>query len=351
MCLFAFCNRTSLHEALHYRHQLIIQIPSRTFPKTRMSKRSLRSAVVLLDTVAESAVQLSVPAKKRKVSSPKKKNKIKTSFKQWEQHLLSTYPIPKDLALPESYIGKHKPEFITGLQYVLEKDPSLYPLIVHAPFKQFETTVEPRSTTQAHFGGLCRTILGQQVSGASARSIEAKFEAHFDGVFPTPEQVLAADASELMECGISLRKGEYIKSIAQKFHENEVNAEFFLTASDDDIMAKLVEMKGIGAWSAKMALLFGLHRLDVFSYEDLGVARGISRYLETRPDLLKDAKAAVDLSLHKKRTTFDDNKKRDWKVIHDAHVNHIADNFTPYRSVFMLIMWRASSTDIDILST
>jgi DNA-3-methyladenine glycosylase II len=307
---------------------------------------------VINEVANEVAVQLDpVTSKKRKIAAPTSPKKKKVLFKDWELHLSEKYPIPRDLSLPQIYVDKHKTEFIKGLQYVLSKDPSLYPMIINAPFTQFDASVEPRSTSKEHFEGLCRTIIGQQVSGAAAKSIENKFKAHFSGDYPTPEQVLLTDSIELKDkCGLSARKGEYIKSIAQKFADKEVDDQFFLNATDDEIIQKLVEMKGIGVWSAKMTMVFGLHRLDVFAHDDLGVARGVSRYLETRPQLLKNAKLAVDLSLHKKRSTFDDKKKRDWKVIHDAHVNHIADNFKPYRSVFMLLMWRASATDIDILS-
>lgn len=319
-----------------------------------MSKRTLRSSASALANVTAQSSALVPPStpKKRRLDGAVSPKKAKVLFKDWEQHLLRRNPIPADLALPESYISKHNPEFIKGLNHVLQKDPSLYPMIVNEPFKQFDSLVQPRSTSQEHFQGLCRTIIGQQVSGAAARSIEAKFKAYFDGNHPTPDQVLSTEGLVLREkCGISLRKAEYIKSIAQKFVDKEVDGNFFATANDEDVIAKLVEMKGIGAWSAKMAMVFGLHRMDIFAHDDLGVARGISRYLETRPQLLKDAKVAVDMSLHSKRSTFDDKKKRDWKVIHDAHVIHIADTFAPYRSVFMLVMWRASATDIDVIST
>lgn len=316
--------------------------PSNQSPKAlliawEMSKRRLRSNTK--DLVVD------VVTKKTKRSGKR------STFKEWEEQLLHRYPIPSDLKLPQSFLDHHIPEFGKGLEYIISKDPSLYPLIVFKPFEQFDISVKPRSTDMEHFGGLCRTIIGQQVSGASAKSIEFKFKSHYGGVLPTPQQVLDATVEELRECGISNRKSEYIKSIAQKFHSGEINAKFLQDASDEDILKKLVEIKGIGEWSAKMTMVFGLHRWDVFAHDDLGVARAMSRYLEGRPQLLSMAKKEVDLSNFKKRSTFDDKKKRDWKVIHDAYVQYIADIFKPHRTAFMLVMWRASSTDIDVLST
>ncbi|ONH65204.1 DNA-3-methyladenine glycosylase [Cyberlindnera fabianii] len=335
-----------------------------------MSKRILRSsATVVADTTnaavsvtSTTSLQGSTPStpKKRKIStidnlnsrSPTKSpRKPKVSFKDWEQDLLKQHPIPKDLSLPKDFVAAHRPEFIKGLEHVIKVDPSLYPLAINDNFPRFTLEKKPMTTLHDQFGLLCRNIIAQQVSGAAALSIENKFKLLYDGVLPSPDQVLVTNDDLLRSAGLSARKSEYIKSIAQKFVDGEVDDEFFKTASDEEVITKLVEMKGIGEWSAKMFLVFGLHRLDVFAHDDLGVARGMSRYLETRPDKLKLAKHQVDMSLHKKKAKFHDNRKRDWIVIHDAHVNHIADDFKPYRSVFMLLLWRASYTNIEILNS
>lgn len=292
------------------------------------------------------------PKKKRvKRSLPKSPSK-KIPFKQREADLLLQYPIPSDLKLPESFTSLHKSEFIKGLEHVISKDPSLYPLIVSEPFGAFHSSENPSTTDQGHFEKLCRSVIGQQVSGAAARSIEAKFVAVFNdkGQFPIPEEVINTKDETLRNAGLSVRKSEYIKSISRKFIDQEISQKIFESCSDEEILEKLVSIKGIGEWSAKMFLTFALHRLDVFASDDLGVARGISRYLESRPEVLKKAQKEVDISIQKKKSKFDDGKKRDWKIIHDLYVQHIAEDFAPYRSAFMLICWRASSTNIDVLT-
>ncbi|CCH45131.1 Endonuclease III-like protein 1 [Wickerhamomyces ciferrii] len=282
--------------------------------------------------------------------SPKSPDKV--SFRQREAHLLEKFPIPSDLSLPESFTSLHKPGFNDALKYIITKDPSLYPLIISEPFKQFHIDEIPGSSDQEHFIKLCHSVIGQQVSGAAAKSIENKVVAVFndEGIFPTPKELFDKDDQLLRSAGLSTRKTEYINEICKKFINKEISNDFFQTASDEEILERLISIKGIGEWSAKMFLVFGLHKLDVFAHDDLGVARGISRYLETRPELLHDAKKNVDTTIQRKKSKFDDGKKRDWKVIHDLYVQHIAQNFAPFRSAFMLICWRASSTNIDILS-
>lgn len=325
------------------------------------AKRTLRSASIVRDfpqdgdklgPINDEDIP-STPKKKRvRQSATPKSPKKKTSFKQREAELLLQYPIPSDLSLPESFKSLHQPEFVKGLKHVLTIDPSLYPLIVSQPFGPFHPSEKPSNTDQGHFEKLCRSVIGQQVSGAAARSIEAKFVGVFNdkGQFPTPQEVINTKDETLRSAGLSVRKTEYIKSICQNFIDGEISQKIFENCSDQDILEKLVSIKGIGEWSAKMFLTFALHKLDVFASDDLGVARGISRYLESRPEILQKAQKEVDTSIQKKKSKFDDGKKRDWKIIHDLYVQHIAKDYAPYRSLFMLICWRASSTNVDVLS-
>lgn len=325
------------------------------------TKRLLRSSANLVQNFPDDSDKLgpiededipipTTPKKKQKKVPLKSPSKI--SFKQREADLLNRFPVPSDLSIPESYRSQHNPEFIKGLEHIILKDPSLYPLIISQPFPVFFSSESPSTTDQGHYEKLCRSVIGQQVSGAAARSIEAKFVSVFgdQGKFPSPKDVINTKDEVLRAAGLSMRKAEYIKSISTKFINGEISQEIFQNSSDEEILEKLISIKGIGEWSAKMFLTFALHKLDVFASDDLGVARGISRYLENRPQLLKKAQKEVDTSIQKKKSKFDDGKKRDWKIIHDLYVQHIAENFAPYRSVFMLICWRASSTNIDVLT-
>lgn len=75
----------------------------------------------------------------------------------------------------------------------------------------------------------------------------------------------------LRTAGLSGRKAEYIKGLAEKFHNGELSAAMLMKASDEEVMEKLVAVRGLGIWSVQMFACFGLKRLDVFATGDLGV--------------------------------------------------------------------------------
>ena len=113
-----------------------------------------------------------------------------------------------------------------------------------------------------------------QVSGAAATSIRKKFTALFEGThpaFPSPAQVLTKDVPTLRSAGLSQRKAEYITGLAEKFASGEFTAEGLVSASDEELIEKLVAVRGLGRWSVEMFACFGLKRIDVFSTGDLGV--------------------------------------------------------------------------------
>lgn len=116
-----------------------------------------------------------------------------------------------------------------------------------------------------------------QVSGAAAKSIQAKFVSLFnedkdvDKFFPTPSQVAATDLAVLRTAGLSQRKAEYIKGLAEKFASGELSTEMLLRAEYEEVLEKLIAVRGLGQWSVEMFACFGLKRMDVFSTGDLGV--------------------------------------------------------------------------------
>lgn len=121
--------------------------------------------------------------------------------------------------------------------------------------------------------------MAQQVSGAAASSIKNKFIALFAASethagpphFPSPELVARTPIQELKSAGLSLRKAEYIQGLAEKFVSAELSARLLADASDEEVMEKLVAVRGLGKWSVEMFCCFGLKRMDVFSTGDLGV--------------------------------------------------------------------------------
>ena len=135
---------------------------------------------------------------------------------------------------------------------------------------------EPRASERgAHT--LLRTIVGQQVSVAAARSMWAKLEAAY-GTPPDLQRILAASDDELRLAGISRQKAGYARSLAQLILSKELDLAK-LPADDEEAIALLTKIKGIGRWSAEIYLLFAEGRHDVWPAGDLAVQISIGRML------------------------------------------------------------------------
>lgn len=127
-----------------------------------------------------------------------------------------------------------------------------------------------------HYAALVRTIAGQQLSVRAAQAIWAKLLARFDGRPPTPQEVLDADPEELRAAaGLSRGKVSYLRSLAEHVLTGELELERLDELSDDQVIAELTAVKGIGEWSAHMFLMFQLGRPDVLAVGDLGVRRAV----------------------------------------------------------------------------
>jgi DNA-3-methyladenine glycosylase II len=117
------------------------------------------------------------------------------------------------------------------------------------------------------------SIINQLISTEAARTIRQRL---FAAVDITPEGILAAEASTLREAGLSPQKVEYVQAVATRFAEDRVTADQFAGQSNTAVIEELTEIKGVGVWTAKMTLMFGLGRPDVFPVEDLAVRRGMT---------------------------------------------------------------------------
>jgi DNA-3-methyladenine glycosylase II len=129
---------------------------------------------------------------------------------------------------------------------------------------------------------LLRTIVGQQVSVAAANSVGNKLETALGEV--TPATVLAADFDTLRACGLSRQKQGYARSLSELVASGELVLEH-LPEDDEEAIAQLTRIKGIGRWSAEIYLLFAEGRPDIFPAGDLAVQAGMGRILglEQRP--------------------------------------------------------------------
>jgi DNA-3-methyladenine glycosylase II len=151
-----------------------------------------------------------------------------------------------------------------------------------------------RGRPEDGYGALVRTIVGQQLSTKAARSIYAKLTAHFDGETPSPEGILAANEEELRACGLSRPKVSYLRDLASRTLDGEMAFEEMPGMPDEEVIARLTAVKGLGRWSADMFLMFHLRRPDVMPVGDLGIRRAVERAYAL-PDI-PDAKELEALS-------------------------------------------------------
>jgi DNA-3-methyladenine glycosylase II len=120
---------------------------------------------------------------------------------------------------------------------------------------------------------LARAIVGQQISVKAAQSVWDKLVLCVGEV--TPQGVLARDRKLLRACGLSDRKTEYIADLAQHFANGSIHMHRWPEMSDEQIIAELIQVRGIGRWTAEMFLIFNLLRPDVYPLDDLGLQKGI----------------------------------------------------------------------------
>jgi DNA-3-methyladenine glycosylase II len=125
------------------------------------------------------------------------------------------------------------------------------------------------------FGALARAIVGQQLSTKAARSIWERVIAALGEDDPRPASILGAEEEALRGAGLSRSKVAYLRDLAGKVESGELDLERISELPDEDVIADLVEIKGIGRWTAEMFLIFHLGRPDVVSTGDLGIRRAV----------------------------------------------------------------------------
>jgi DNA-3-methyladenine glycosylase II len=160
----------------------------------------------------------------------------------------------------------------------------------------------------APFHTLARAIVGQQISVAAAQSVWNKFLGIALEI--VPEKILQLKPTQLRACGLSGRKCEYISDLAQRFADGHVHVHRWPEMSDDEVVEDLVQVRGIGRWTAEMFLMFNLLRPDVFPLDDLGLRKGIElAYFKRKPAL--------------------------------RSMRRLGESWRPYRSVATWYLWRS----------
>jgi DNA-3-methyladenine glycosylase II len=170
-----------------------------------------------------------------------------------------------------------------------------------------------RDTLDDSFAALVRSIMYQQLAGAAAATIHGRFLKLFaDGL--SPAAVLALPEGAMRSAGLSGSKAAAVADLALKVGDGTVPLDDVDSLSDDDLVARLVQVRGIGRWTAEMFLMFQLQRLDVWPVDDYGVRKGWSLAHKLNEPLTPRA------------------------------LEPEGDRFRPYRSIAAWYCWRAVDT-------
>ena len=160
----------------------------------------------------------------------------------------------------------------TSLYAFLKKDPIFKNLI--EKYGVLETTDEVRDV----FTHLVGQIIGQQLSGKAADTIEGRFRKLLKTEDPySPNEILQLDNEKVRAAGLSYSKIKYIKGLAKAVVDQGLDLTIIGKLSDEEVIVNLTKIKGIGRWTAEMTLMFTLRRPDIFSLGDNGLVSAISK--------------------------------------------------------------------------
>jgi DNA-3-methyladenine glycosylase II len=158
--------------------------------------------------------------------------------------------------------------------HIIKTDPAFRRIVDTSP----AMTLRPEAGSA--FESLLSAIVSQQLAGAAARTIHGRLIAALGGEPIAPETVLATNPETMRAAGLSANKLAAIIDLAAKFVDRTVPTDDLEGLSDDEIVARLVTVRGVGRWTAEMFLLFQLRRPDVWPVDDLGVRNGWARIHE-----------------------------------------------------------------------
>jgi len=199
------------------------------------------------------------------------------------------------------------PDYWTAAcDHLMKKDRVMRRLVPKFIGASIETRGEP-------FVTLARSVVGQQISVKAAQSVWDRFSALMKTV--NPRAVSKLTVEDMRAAGLSGRKVEYIKDLADYFQTGKVSVKQWDAMEDEAIIAELIAIRGIGRWTAEMFLMFYLRRPDVLPLDDVGLLNGISKlYFSDEP-------------------------------VSRSEVRDLARAWEPYRSVATWYIWRSLDPD------
>jgi DNA-3-methyladenine glycosylase II len=193
------------------------------------------------------------------------------------------------------------------------------------------------------FHSLAEAIVYQQLNGKAAVTIFKRFAA-VAGEPLTPEGVLKLTDEQLRGVGLSKQKSAYLKDLAAKVSAGLLDFVQLPQQSDEEVIAHLTQVKGIGVWTAQMFLMFTLKRENVLPTGDFGVRMAMYKhYLDVQR--AKSAKnSAKKSSVTKKSAAAKKGSKKKIKLPTPEQMEKIAKSWQPYRSVACWYLWRSLDT-------
>jgi DNA-3-methyladenine glycosylase II len=182
---------------------------------------------------------------------------------------------PAGRARPGNRDSDHGDWLRDARSYLHAADPVLARLIDERP--AFDPTAWRMARLPAMdlFGGLIFQVTGQQLSVPSTRRILARIQDLFGGHLPSPAELLQLDPGQLRQAGLSRRKISTLRDLAERFQDGRLDPDVLSTLSDDELLAELTVIPGIGPWTVQGALLVALQREDVVLPGDLALRKAV----------------------------------------------------------------------------
>lgn len=200
------------------------------------------------------------------------------------------------------------------INHFKKSDPVLHSALSKLPSLEFLKL----SKSDDYFRSLCREIIGQQLAGAAASKIFARFENLFNNKKITPDSILKIPAQKIRDVGTSWAKVRFIKDLAHKVKTRQVNLKKIDELENQFVVAELRKIKGVGPWTSEMFLMFSLAREDVFSHGDLGLKNAIKKLYKLKKD-----------------PTY-------------KQVEKLSKKWSPYRTYACLILWESHDIKLPI---
>jgi DNA-3-methyladenine glycosylase II len=196
-----------------------------------------------------------------------------------------------------------------AMEHLIAADPVMAEIIGH--HGPLELDARTRGRPDDAYGALVRSITGQQLSVKAARTIYLRLCALYGDRTPTPEELIATDPDQLRGVGLSYQKAAYLRDLAEKVEDGELDLEHLPQLDDRVVSEMLTAVKGLGQWTADVFMMFHLGRPDVLPVGDLGIRK------------------AAEVAYHLRKLPSPDRLKR------------LARPWRPYRTLACVYLWES----------